>query len=128
MGMVRKTVSLGTLGVINFRSKNEKLVRAEKALAKAERRLEKAKAQRQVKKTGRKGRRVRKAERLNSLLSVATPAVEDVIGAATEKMKSAAHQGRTRGRSARKAARKASHEIRVGAEKALGEVRSEMSG
>ena len=33
MGVIRKTMSIGTLGIINFRSKKEKLERAEKAMA-----------------------------------------------------------------------------------------------
>jgi type II secretory pathway pseudopilin PulG len=36
MGMIRKTVSIGTLGLVSFRSKQERLDRAEAALAEAE--------------------------------------------------------------------------------------------
>jgi hypothetical protein len=124
MGMVRKTVSVGTLGVINFRSKNEKLVRAEKALEKAEKALDKAKTERQLARLRRRSRRVRKAERLSGLLSAATPAVEERIANATDTMRDLAHKGRQRGRRARKAARKAAHEMRVGAEHAVDEARS----
>jgi hypothetical protein len=40
MGMVRKTVSIGTLGLVSFRSKKEKLRRAERSQRDAEARLE----------------------------------------------------------------------------------------
>src|SRR4051812_37339343 len=36
MGMMRKTLSIGTLGLVSFRSKNERLERAEQALTEAE--------------------------------------------------------------------------------------------
>lgn len=36
MGMIRKTLSIGTLGLVSFRSKGEKLEQAEYALAAAE--------------------------------------------------------------------------------------------
>ena len=32
MGMIRKTMSIGTLGLVSFRSKKERLARAEAAL------------------------------------------------------------------------------------------------
>ena len=40
MGLVRKTLSVGTLGVVSFRSKKEKLRRAERAREEAELALE----------------------------------------------------------------------------------------
>ena len=33
MGMIRKTLSIGTLGLVNFRSKKEKLARSEATTA-----------------------------------------------------------------------------------------------
>lgn len=36
MGMMRKTLSVATLGMVSFRSKGERLARAEAALADAE--------------------------------------------------------------------------------------------
>ncbi|MBK5222510.1 MAG: hypothetical protein JJE52_06490 [Acidimicrobiia bacterium] len=41
MGVIRKTLSIGTLGLVSFRSKKERLRRAEGELADAERELEK---------------------------------------------------------------------------------------
>jgi hypothetical protein len=40
MGMIRKTMSVGTLGLVSFRSKKEKLRRAERSSRKAETALE----------------------------------------------------------------------------------------
>jgi hypothetical protein len=40
MGMIRKTLSVGTLGLVSFRSKKEKLRRAERSRHKAETELE----------------------------------------------------------------------------------------
>lgn len=146
MGVIRKTMSIGTLGIINFRSKKEKLERAEKAMAdvmkerdaehlarsvaesgfskvEAElRRLSSAemKASKQLARLRKRSRRVRKAERLNGILAGATPMVQD-------RMATARKQGRKARKAARTAAKRASHDIRVGAEKVLGEARSALA-
>lgn len=143
MGVIRKTMSVGTLGIVNFRSKKERLERAEAAMSDAMsardaerlarevaessfhkveselRRLSSAeeKAAKQLARLRKRSRRVRKAESLSSVLSGATPMMKDGMESA-----------RTRGRKARKAARgaakRASRDIRVGAEKVLGEARA----
>jgi len=135
MGVIRKTASIGTLGMVNFRSKKEKLNRAERArdaehlareVAEASfsrvegelRRLSSAetKAARQLARLRKRSRRVRKADRLTAMLNQATPALHDGMKVA-----------RKHGRRARKAAERATHRVRVGAEKALDEARSVMS-
>lgn len=139
MGVIRKTASIGTLGMVNFRSKKEKLARAtrseraalaerdaehlarevvESSFEKVEHELRRlsdaeAKAARQLSRLRRRSRRVRKAERLNSVLATAEPKVRDGMEAA-----------RKHGRRARKAATRAGHEVRKGAEKAVDEARS----
>lgn len=143
MGVIRKTASIGTLGIVSFRSKKERLARAEKAMADALsardaehlarsvaessfhrveselRRLSSAeeKAAKQLARLRKRSRRVRKAERLNGVLSGASPMVKDG-------MESARQHGRKARKAARAAAKKASRDIRVGAEKVLGEARS----
>lgn len=134
MGIIRKTASISTLGLVNFRSKKEKLTRAERALQAehlarevAERGLSnvgtelrrlsdaEAKAAKQLARLRRRSRRVRKAERL-SVLAGAQPLMHDV-----------AAKSRQHGRKARKAAGKAAHEVRVGAENAMEQARSALS-
>ena len=154
MGVMRKTMSIGTLGIVNFRSKKERLERAERAMAsavsardaehlarsvaessfhKVETELKRlsaneAKAARQLARLRKRSRRVRKAERLSGVLSGATPMMKDGMDSARSTMADVAKSGRKHGRKARKAARsaaqRASHDIRVGAEKVLGEARA----
>ncbi len=127
MGAIRKTMSVGTLGVVNFRGKKELL---ERALIEAElRRLNDAetKAAKQLARLRRRSRRVRKAERLSALLPSAPPAVAETLESARESIKDTAHQGRRRGRRARKAAKQAAHDLRVGAERALDDARAALS-
>lgn len=143
MGVIRKTASISTLGIINFRSKKEKLQRAERATALAVagrdaehlarsvaesglktmgselRRLSHSeeKAARQLARLRKRSRRVRKAETLSSMLANASPMMQEM---ATKGRK----QGRKAKKAARSAAKRASHDIRVGAEKVLGEARA----
>lgn len=154
MGVIRKTMSIGTLGIVNFRSKKERLARAEKAMADAMsardaehlarevaessfqkvsselRRLSSAeeKAAKQLARLRKRSRRVRKAERLSGILSAATPMMHSGVDSARSTMQEVAKSGRKHGRKARKAARgaakRASRDIRVGAEKVLGEARA----
>ena len=121
MGIIRKTMSVGTLGMINFRSKKERLRRAERAsrealserdaehlareVAESEfgrveselRRLTAAeeKAARQLARLRKRSRKVRKADRLSQVLSTA---------------------------------KRASHDVREGAEKAYDHARSAVKG
>src|SRR6476646_7616225 len=95
MGVIRKTASISTLGLVNFRSKKEKLRRAERQLgaeqlarsvaedgfSKVEKELKRlsgneAKAAKQLARL-RRGRKVRKAETLSTFLSAAQPVVKD---------------------------------------------------
>lgn len=113
MGAIRKTASVATLGMINFRSKKEKLARArrseraavadrdaehlarevaESSFERVEhelRRLTTAemKAARQLSRLRRRSRRVRKAERLNGLLGATEPKVHEGIESARSTMK-----------------------------------------
>lgn len=157
MGVIRKTMSIGTLGIVNFRSKKERLARAEKAMAEAMhardaehlarevaqsgfktvsaelRRLSASeeKAARQLARLRKRSRRVRKAEQLSGLLSTATPMMHNGVDSARSTMQDVAAKGRKRGRKARKAARvaatKASRDIRAGAEKVLGDARAALA-
>ena len=124
MGVIRKTASIGTLGMINFRSKKEKLRRAERitrdalserdaehlarevaesgfAQVKTElRRLSSAeeKAAKQLARLRRRSRKVRKADRLSAMLNTAEPVVRDGMKAARTTMHEVAVEGRKRGR------------------------------
>lgn len=132
MGVIRKTASVGTLGMVNFRSKKEKLKRAEHSLVQEHaarqaaesglaavgselKRLSNAevKAARQLARLRKRSRKVRKADRLTAMLNTAQPVMEDMK-----------KKGRKHGKRARQAAMHASHEVRKGAEKAIDEARS----
>jgi hypothetical protein len=118
--MVRKTLSVGTLGVVSFRSKKEKLRRAERELAReqhdreaaegrvaiAEKRLKHATSQaarsdKKLEKANGK-RKKRRAARLGELMSTAEPLVHQTAGT----MRDAGREGAKRGRKAARAARK----------------------
>lgn len=135
MGAIRKTASVSTLGIINFRSKKEKLARSERALLQEHaareaaehglaavgselRRLSTAeqKAAKQLARLRKRSRKVRKADRLTAMLNTAQPVMHDGMEAA-----------RKHGRRARKAAKRGAHEVRKGAEKAIDEARSAMA-
>ena len=135
MGAIRKTASIGTVGIVNFRSKKEKLARTERALLQEHaareaaeqglrtvgtelRRLSKSelKAAHQLSRLRRRSRKVRKADRLTAMLNTAQPVMHDGMEAA-----------RKHGRRARKAAKRGVHEVRKGAEKAVDEARSVMA-
>ena len=146
MGVIRKTASIGTLGIINFRSKKEKLERAEKALMQEHaarqaaenglhavgselRRLSDAemKAARQLARLRRRSRKVRKADRLTAMLNTAQPVVQDGVESARQAMHTMADKGRKQGRRARKAAKRGAQDLRKGAEKAIDDARSAMA-
>lgn len=142
MGLIRKTVSIGTLGIVPFRSKKEKLRRAEKAhreaqaeligeqaaraesdkrLAAAEKRTRQAEllALQQAKKadiaSGKRKARRRKARR------EARTAIEDLVGSATpvveERAKALSRRGRKAASKAAKRAEAAAEEARKQAKK-----------
>jgi hypothetical protein len=130
MGLVRKTLSVGTLGLVSFRSKKDKLRRAERArhdaelaladehdarehaeirIAAAEKRLKQATSEatrtaHQLEKVKRK--RPRK-NALTGLLASAEPIVRSGVDTAKSASTDAAKRGRRAGRKARKAAARA---------------------
>lgn len=133
MGVIRKTASIATLGVVNFRSKKERLARAERAaelehharqvaesgFARVEgelRRLTKAetKAARQLARL-RRNRKVRRADQLTRMLAAVQPQVHDGVETARHAVSEMADAGRKRGRKARKAAKRASKDLRASA-------------
>lgn len=135
MGLVRKTLSISTLGLVNFRSKKELLRRAEADLDAATTELEREHAARAAyesrvglaekrtrqaelqalqaakkaaKLRGKKGKRARSlAERLGEVLDVAEPRV-----------RAGAEEAKVRGRRARKRAEKAAKQAEVRGRKA----------
>jgi hypothetical protein len=134
MGMVRKTISIGTLGVVSFRSKKEKLRRSERSRHEAEIALEQehgareaaetrvAAAEKRVKhastKAARNAQRLEKVKRrkrrratVSEMLRDAEPVVRSgadaVLSAGTDAAKRGRKAGKKAGRRARKAAKKA---------------------
>lgn len=130
MGLIRKTLSVGTFGVVSFRSKKERLRRAERSQRDAEvsldeehaarlaaegrvsgsgKREKRATAQaahagRRYERSNRRSRRRRKSETTGNVLAALEPVVhsgiDNVRGASTH----AAERSRRAGRRARKAA------------------------
>ena len=130
MGLVRKTLSVGTLGVVSFRSKKEKLRRAEKArreaeialedehsarenaetrIAAAEKRLKHAtsEASRTAHQLEKVKRNRRRKAALTDLIASAEPVVRGGVDSAKSAGSDAAKRGRKAGRKARKAAARA---------------------
>jgi hypothetical protein len=131
MGLVRKTLSVGTLGLVSFRSKKEKLRRADRArleaeealeretsareaaevrIAAAEKRVKQATAdatrtEHQLKKVTRRKRR--RAAGIAELMASAEPIVRSGVDSALSAGSDAAKRGRKAGRRARKAAKHA---------------------
>jgi hypothetical protein len=134
MGMIRKTLSVGTLGLVSFRSKKEKLRRAERARRDAESTLENERAARvnaeqridaaekrvkhasaaaahaarqleRTKKRRRRGRE-RKVETIAELRAGVEPLVRSGFEGARHAGADATKRGRRAGRKARKAAKK----------------------
>jgi len=138
MGIIRKTASVGTLGIISFRSKKERLRRSEKARASAEEALDTEhrarlvaeargtvadkkvrratvaaeKAARKLESARQKSGRSRKAKKLAALMATAEPLVRSGFESARSASHEAADRGRTRGRKARKSAKKAAKVMR----------------
>jgi len=136
MGIIRKTASVGTLGIISFRSKKEKLRRADKARVEAETALETEhlarvaaeslgkvadrkvkrasaaaeKAERKLDKARQKSGRSRRAKKLAALMANAEPLLRTSLESARSVSSDAADRGRKRGRKARKTAKRARRE------------------
>ena len=128
MGLVRKSLSVATLGVVSFRSKKEKLRRSERSRQDAEALLEHehaarvaaeariadakkrvkvaiedaAHARKQLDQSKRRERRARKAERAQLVASA-----EPIVRSGVESARHAGKEAAVRGRRARKRARKA---------------------
>lgn len=134
MGLVRKTLSIGTLGVVSFRSKKDKLRRAERArhdaelaladehdaretaeirIAAAEKRLKQATgeaartANQLEKEKGKRKRRRSRSTAISGLLAGAEPIVRGGVDSARSVGTDAAKRGRKAGRKAGRRARKA---------------------
>jgi hypothetical protein len=141
MGLVRKTLSVGTLGLVSFRSKKEKLRRADRArydaeialeqehaareaaelrVAAAEKRVkhtaaEAARSTRQLekeKKAKKATRRARRRAAMSELLAGSEPIVRGGAEAVRSAGSDAAKRGRKAGRRARKAAKRATDATR----------------
>lgn len=145
MGLMRKTLSVSTLGIVPFRSKKEKLRRAERSQRGAETALEREKlgrvaaearvavAEKRVKHTSaeaaqaakrleqakRRSRRAGKAERLGELISSAEPIVRSGMETARDAGSGAVERGRRAGRQAGKAAKRAARDAKQGAERSF---------
>jgi hypothetical protein len=141
MGMIRKTMSIGTLGLVSFRSKKEKLRRADRARRDAEATLEHeraarvnaeqridaaekrvkhasaaaAHAARQLERTKKRRRRDRKVETIAELRAGVEPLVRSGIEGARHARADATKRGRRAGRKARKAAKKSLRRAREAA-------------
>lgn len=123
MGLIRKTLSIGTLGVVSFRSKKEKLQRAETSLehehaarvaaeariANAEKRVKRARSEatRATKRLDkRKQRRHRTSEHVTDALAGVGPAVRSGIDSTHGTRVEVAERSRRAGRRAGKAAKR----------------------
>jgi hypothetical protein len=145
MGVIRKTASISTLGLVNFRSKKEKLRRAEQkfesehlarsvaeaGFTKIDKQLRRlsgneAKAARQLARL-RRSRKVRKAETLSRFLTVAQPVVKDGMESARSAATELRAESAKRGRKAAKVARRTAKDLRASAESAVDSARSALS-
>ncbi len=120
MGMIRKTLSVSTLGVVSFRSKKERLARADRALRKAEHELDREHTSRVVAETRisaaehrlkhatadaeRASKRLERSKRNDRRAALVREIVEDMQPV---------------GRKAAKAARRSARDAKVGAKRSL---------
>ena len=124
MGMIRKTLSVGTFGMVSFRSTKEQLRRAERARWSAERDLEREHDARLDAET-----RVSKAERrLQQASDAAHRATERLErsrakrrGERSERVRKLVESAEPAGRRAKAVARKSARDARKGAKRALQE-------
>lgn len=120
MGMIRKTLSVSTVGLVSFRSKKERLARADRALRKAEHDLDREHTSRLVAET-----RIGAAEHR---LKRATGDAERASKRLARSKKNDRRAGLVRdivedmqpvGRKAAKAARRSARDAKVGAKRSL---------
>ena len=144
--MIRKTVSVGTLGIVSFRSKKEKLQRAERSQHDAEAALEREhsarvaaealsiSAERRVKKARseaahaerkarKRSRSHRKSDKLAAIVASAEPIVRGGVETARHTGSDVAKRGRRAGRHARKAAKHAAHDAKKAAKRSAADAR-----
>lgn len=114
MGLIRKTLSVGTLGIVSFRSKKEKLQRAERGQHEAEAVAQRERTARiEVEKKGRRAARSDRTERLAALVAAAEPFVRQGLDAALAAGTDAGERGRKSGRRAtRKTKKQAQRSLR----------------
>ena len=140
MGLIRKTLSVGTFGVVSFRSKKERLRRAERSqrdaeasldeehaarlvaegrVSGSEKRVKRASAQaahagRRLERSKRRSRRHRKSETTRDVLAAVEPIVrsgiENVRGASTDAAERSRRAGRRAGKAATRSMRRAKEE------------------
>jgi hypothetical protein len=141
MGLVRKTLSIGTFGTISFRSKKERLRRAERSQhdaetslqdehaarlaaetrnTRAEKRLKRASGEavlagRRLKRSKRRSRRHQKAETGLDVLAKVEPIVHSGIEGARSARTDAVERSRKAGRRARKATKRTLRRAKVAA-------------
>ena len=144
MGLIRKTLSVGTLGVVSFRSKKERLRRAERSqgdaeaslqeehaarltaesrITRAEKRVKRASAEsgrsaKRLERSERRSRRHRRSETTRDVLSGVEPIVRSGIESARSASADAAERSRRAGRRAGKAARRSTRRAKVAASSA----------
>ena len=132
MGLIRKTLSVGTLGVVSFRGKKEKLRRAERSqrdaetaleqehaarasaedrIAAAEKRVKKAHADaadvaKQLEKTKRSSRHARKSGSKTKFVAEMISAAEPIVRSQIETARHAGGEALERGRKSSRRARK----------------------
>ena len=120
MGMIRKTLSVSTLGLVSFRSKKERLARADRSLRKAEQELDRehtgrlaaesriSVAEHRVKQATadaeRAAKRLEQSKRNDRRAALVREAVDDM---------------RPVGRKAAKAARRSARDAKAGAQRSL---------
>ena len=144
MGLIRKTLSVGTLGLVSFRGKKEKLRRAERSqraaessllgehqaritaearIAAAEKRVklasaDAANAAKRLEQSKRRSRRHRRGETMGDVLSGVEPMVRSGVETARSAGTDAAERSRKAGRRARKAAKRSLERAKVAASSA----------
>lgn len=143
MGVIRKTLSISTLGIINFRSKKEQLRRAEKAHRAARAELEGEQAARSAadKRIAAADKRARQAEllalqqakradvardkRRDRRRAAASQAREAIEGLVTTNLPAMEERAKDLGRRGRKAASKATKQAEAAASKTQKRVRKQ---
>ncbi|HOT80336.1 MAG TPA: hypothetical protein PKY13_10135 [Microthrixaceae bacterium] len=137
MGMIRKTMSIGTLGLVSWRSKAEKLEIAEYVLAQAQSRTEAEHAARlgaearadlataALARSEKRTRRQRRREETKTLLAKSSEAVEEIGHAVAHSAKAAEPKVRRARRHARRSAKQARRTATSRAQDLAGTVREQ---